>query len=220
MLRLLGDLLPYAVPVALSPLPIIAVVMLLLAPAGGRGGFGFLAGRLLTLAGLAFLISRLTGLLAGPGPSERSAWLQLGLGALLVVAAGLAWRSRPRGDATPALPGWMRSIQTASPVRAVGLGALLTVLNPKEAAFVLGAGLIIGAAGVPAPPALVAAAVFALLAGSGAAAPVIWSLRAGDDGRARLGAARDWLVRNNAIVAAAVLLIIGAMLIGDGLAGL
>ena len=34
MPQLLGDLLPYAVPVALSPLPIIAVVMLLLEPPG------------------------------------------------------------------------------------------------------------------------------------------------------------------------------------------
>ncbi|HVH01471.1 MAG TPA: hypothetical protein VM891_00680 [Amaricoccus sp.] len=48
MTRLFGDLLPDAVPVALSPLPIIAVAMLLLAPAGTRGALAFLAGRLAT----------------------------------------------------------------------------------------------------------------------------------------------------------------------------
>ena len=61
MLPILGDLLPYAVPVALSPLPMIAVVMLLLAPAGTRGGLGFLVGRVATLAALAFAVALLAG---------------------------------------------------------------------------------------------------------------------------------------------------------------
>jgi hypothetical protein len=63
MLPILGDLLPYAVPVALSPLPIIAVLMLLLAPAGTSGGVGFLAGRLAALLAATLVFAALSGLL-------------------------------------------------------------------------------------------------------------------------------------------------------------
>jgi hypothetical protein len=40
----IGDLLPLAVGVAVSPVPIIAVILMLLAPRAGGASLGFLAG--------------------------------------------------------------------------------------------------------------------------------------------------------------------------------
>ena len=62
--------------------------------------------------------------------------------------------------------------------------------------------------------------VFAAVAGAGVAVPVVWSLVAGEGARRPLAAARDWLARNNSIIAAAVMLVIGAMLVGSGIEGL
>jgi hypothetical protein len=220
MLEVLGDLVPYAVPVALSPLPVIAMVMLLLAPAGTRGGLGLFLGRVATLAGFAFVVALLAGYLAGePRGGDRGGWLRIGLGCLLVLGAIVVWRRRPR-DGAPEMPGWMRSLDRASPAAAVRLGALLTVVNLKELALVVGAGTIIGAVELPAGQALVLALVFAALAGLGCGLPLVWAWTAGGSGRARLAALRDWLVRNQPALIAAVLLLLGVMLIGSGLEGL
>ncbi len=142
VLQSLGDLLPYAVPVALSPLPVIAMVVLLLAPAGTRGGMGFLMGRVATLAVIAFGVALLAGRIAAePGGADRGGWLRIGLGCLLnrrsvrdvAAAAGAA-----------AMPAWMRSLDRAGAGRAMQLGAMLNVLNVKEIAFVVGAGTLSG----------------------------------------------------------------------------
>jgi hypothetical protein len=219
MLSILGDLLPYAVPVALSPLPIIAVVMLLLAPAGTRGGLGFLAGRLgaLIVATLAF--AALSGLFEGNADGrEEGGWLRIGLGLGLIAAAALVWRKDRRAGDTAEPAGWMRAIDRATPASALRLGATLTLVNLKELAFALGAGLMIG--GLPAAPAVLAAPIFSLVSALGVALPVFAMLLAGDGARDRLVGVRDWLVRNQAIAMAVVLLLIGAMLVGSGIEAL
>lgn len=214
----LGDLLPYAVPVALSPLPIIAVLMLLLAPAGIRGGLAFLAGRIMALAALALVLAAVAAWIAPPGSGgEGGGLLRIAAGIAVIGLGAVTWHRRPRGAVPAEPPAWMRSIERATPARALGLGLLLTVANVKELAFAAGAGMIIGGAALPPGRALALATVFALLGSLGVAAPVLWMRWAGGDGRDRLAAARDWLVRNNAGVMAAVLVVIGAMLIGSGI---
>jgi hypothetical protein len=216
MLPILGDLLPYAVPVALSPLPIIAVAVLLLAPAGTRGGVGFLVGRLGALTAATLMFAALSGLLDGDaaGAGKRG-WLRIGIGLVLMVWAAAVWR---KAGAAAEPPGWLKSIDRATPAGALRLGVTLTLVNPKELAFAFGAGLMIG--GLPAGRAVLAAVVFSLVAGLGVAVPVFAMLLAGDGARGRLGGVRDWLVSNQAAVMAAVLLLIGAMLIGSGIEAL
>lgn len=219
MLPILGDLLPYAVPVALSPLPIIAVVMLLLAPAGMRGGLGLLAGRLATLVAATLAFAALSGLLdGGAGDEEERGWLRIGLGLALIAGAGLIWRKDRKAGASADPAGWMRAIDRATPASALRLGAMLTLVNLKELAFAFGAGLMIG--GLAAGPAVLAALTFSVVAGLGVAVPVLAMLVAGDEARERLAGVRDWLVRNQAIAMAVVLLLIGAMLVGSGIEAL
>ncbi len=62
--------------------------------------------------------------------------------------------------------------------------------------------------------------VFVVLACLSVAIPVIAVAVGGDRVAPALGAARTWLVRNNAIVMAVVLLVIGAMVLGSGISGL
>ena len=220
MRQVLGDLFPYAVPVALSPLPIIAVVMLLLAPAGGRGGLAFLLGRVATLFATALMFAALAGAVDGPGRGEIRAWLRILLGLLLMAGAAAVWRKdRAAGDAT-APKGPLAAIDRATPAAALRLGAVLTVVNVKELAFALGAGAIIGGAELGPGQLAGAALAFAAIAGLGVAVPVAALLAGGTGVRGRLAAVRDWLLRYQAVAIAAVPLVIGAMLIGSGIEAL
>ena len=111
----------------------------------------------------------------------------------------------------------MRAIDRATPASALRLGAMLTLVNLKELAFAFGAGLMIGGL---AGPAVLAALTFSVVAGLGVAVPVLAMLVAGDEARERLAGVRDWLVRNQAIAMAVVLLLIGAMVVGSGIEAL
>src|SRR5687768_6344085 len=111
MAQVIGEVIPFAVGVALSPLPIIAVLLLLLAPVGTRGGLAFLAARLLAFAILVALFAWAADLVdEAAGSSTPAAVLRLLVGTGLVVAAVVKWHRRPRGGAEPKLPGWMRAI--------------------------------------------------------------------------------------------------------------
>ena len=213
MLQTFGHLVPYALPVALSPLPVIAALMLLSSP---RGGLGFLAGRLGALALATGLAAALAETLqAHAGADVSRVWLRLGLGLLL---AALALRSllRPPPKDAP-LPGWLRALETATPAAALRLGALVTVANPKELAFVLAAGLAIGA-DLPGPLATLALSLaFALMAGAGVALPVLAASLGGAAVRQRLEPLRDALIVHRALVMGLVLAFIAALLIGDAI---
>lgn len=218
MIDLIGEMVPFAAVIALSPLPIIAVLLLLAAPAGLSGGALFALGRVVTLALLVLLLSFATDLIDdAAGSTTPAAVLRLLLGVALVIFAVRKWSKRPRGDDPEALPGWMRAIDTMGAGASLRLGTLVTVANPKELAMAAGAGLTLGGAMADSATIIGAGVLFVLLGTLTVTLPVL----ALAVGRERLipalGSARDWFVRNNATIMAVVLLVIGAMLIGGGL---
>src|SRR4051794_32495801 len=93
--QVVGDLLPLAVGVAISPIPIIAVILMLLAPRAGGTSGGFLAGWILGIGGATTVFLLLAGTLdLGSGDSQPSAaasWIKLALGVLLLLLAVRQW---------------------------------------------------------------------------------------------------------------------------------
>lgn len=218
MIELIGEMVPFAAVVALSPLPIIAVLLLLAAPAGLGGGALFALGRIVTLGLLVLLLSFATDLIDdSAGSTVPAAVLRILLGLVLAFVAVRKWLKRPRGDEPEALPGWMRAIDTMSAGAALRLGAIVTVANPKELAMAAGAGLTLGGAMANSASILVAGGVFVLLSTLGVTVPVLALLIGRDRVAPGLSAARDWFVRNNATIMAVVLIVLGAVLIGGGL---
>lgn len=226
MLDVLGDVIPFGVGVALSPFPIIAVLLLLTAPVGVRGGALFLLARavgLVVLTGLFAVLAEVIDTTAGS--TLPAAILRILLGVVLVVVAVRKFVKRPPGatdgDAPePELPGWMRSIEGMGGGGSMRLGFVLTVANPKEIAFAAGAGLTIGGAFLPVGQVAVVGAVFVVIACLSVATPVVAVAAAGERVAPALNGVRNWLVRNNAIVMSVVLLVIGAMVLGAGISGL
>ncbi|WP_053202620.1 GAP family protein [Jiangella muralis] len=219
----IGAVLPLGVGVALSPLPIVAVVLMLGSSRGRVTGPAFLAGWLLGLTVVGTVVL-LVAAAAGPAddgePATWVGWLKLVLGVLVLLLAVRTWRQRPRGDVEPELPGWMAALDSWSPGKALGLGALLSAANPKNLMLTIAAAAAIAQTGVDAGGQAVALAVFVLIGALGPGLPVLLAFALGDRATEMLADLKTWLARHNAAVLTVVLLVIGAKLIGDGIAGL
>jgi len=218
----IGETLALAVGVALSPVPIIAVILMLVTPRARVNGPAFLVG---WLGGLA-MVGAVVFLVAGPANAnddgEPATWvdvLKLVLGLLLVRIALRQWRGRPHGDEPPT-PKWMGAIEQFSPVKALGAGALLAGVNPKNTLLAVAAAAAIAQTGIPGGEQAVAYAVFAVIGTIGVAAPVVIYFAMGDRAGPILDGLRSWMAAHNAVIMAVLCLVIGAKLIGDAVAGL
>ncbi|MEU6828860.1 GAP family protein [Nocardia beijingensis] len=215
----LGDLLPLAVGVAISPIPILAAILMILAAHGGAAARGFALGWVAGIAAATAIVVLLAGPLGGAGdrqPSAAGSWVRIVLGVLLLGLAVAQWRSR----ADTAVPGWMRAIDQLTIVKATVLGAALSAVNPKNLLLCLSAGVVIGSAGISVGEQAVAVVVFTVLAASSVVAVVLGYSLAADRLRVPLEWTRGWLQANNHVVMALVLVIMGAVVTGRGISGL
>jgi hypothetical protein len=219
----IGDVLPLAVGVAVSPVPVIAVVLMLFAPRAGSTSTGFLLGWVagIIIAVVAFTL--LAGLVGGDGedgPSTTILWIKVVLGVGFVLLAWAQWRGRPRAGSEPEPPGWMKAVDTFTAGRATGLGFLLSALNPKNLAMAIAAGVAIGGSGISGGQQAVVIVVFTVLAASTVAIPVVAFAVAADRMRDPLHELKTWLEANNATVMTVLLGVIGVVVFGQGLGGL
>jgi Sap, sulfolipid-1-addressing protein len=219
---ILGDLLPLAVGLAISPIPIIAVILMLLSRRAAATSSGFLIGWVAGIVIVTVVVLALVGQAgdtSGGKPSTLSSVLKLVFGAALLLMAGKQWQGRPKEGQAGTMPKWMSAIDSFTFVKALGLGFVLSAVNPKNLLMCLGAGTTIGAAHLPVGDIVVAMVVFTVLAASTVAVPVFGYLFASARLEAPLNSLRAWLTQNNATVMTVLLLVIGVVLIGKGIAG-
>jgi len=214
----IGGILPLAVGVAISPIPIVAAILMLFSARAGSTGTGFLIGWVLGIAVVTGLFTVLAGSLSttDSGPTGVS-WTQVGLGALLLMFGLRQWRGRHDRHGPPK---WMTAIDSFTFVKAFGLGFVLSAINPKNLLLGAAAGLAIGSGGLSVGGDIVAIAVFTVIAASTVAVPVIAYAVAKDRMREPLDHAKAWLQDNNATVMSLLFLVFGTVLIGKGLGGL
>jgi hypothetical protein len=216
----IGELLPSALGVAISPVPIIAAVLMLMSARARQTApafaLGWIAG--LVVVGVVVLLVADPADVAGDGTgSTVSGWIKVALGLLFVAMAAGQWRRRPRAGEQARLPGWMEAIDRMPAPRAFALAAALAAVNPKNLALTLAGALSIAQAGLSTGQSAVALAVFVLVAASTVAGPVIAFLLLRDRVEAPLLRAKDWLARENATVMFVVLLVLGVVVLGKGI---
>ncbi len=219
----IGQALPLAVAAALSPFPIIAVILILVTPRARVNAVAFVIGWLaaLTVVGAAVLLVAASADASENG--QPATWvdiLKLVLGALFLVIALEQWRGRPHDGDEPVTPAWMGAVEHFSPLKAAGAGAVLAGLNPKNTLLAIAAAASIAQTGIPGGEQAVAYAVFAIIASLGVAAPIVIYFAMGDRAGPILDGVKQWMARNNAVIMAVLCLVIGAKLLGDGIAGL
>jgi threonine/homoserine/homoserine lactone efflux protein len=217
----IGDLLPSAFAVALSPIPIVAVVLILGASHARTAGPAFAVGWIVGLLAVSVVVVLVLGVGAdSDGDDPGVDWLKVAIGLLFLLMAAKQWQKRPQEGQEPETPGWMATIDSATPVRAAVLGAALSGANPKNLALTLAASASIAEAGLDRADEAIAIAAFVALGSITVAGSVLfYSLDANRAARP-LGAIKRFMSDNNAVIMMVVLLLLGAKLLGDGLASI
>jgi threonine/homoserine/homoserine lactone efflux protein len=220
--RALGDVLPLAVAIAIFPVPVIASVLLLGAGRGRARAAAFVLAWAAGLGAVGAVVVVLADEANASESSEPAVWvsaLLLVLGVVVVAAAAGQWRGRPVGTDDAPTPGWMRTIDEFTVTKAAGAGFALSALNPKNVLLTVAAGFEIADVGLSPGATAVALVVFVAIASIGVLAPLALSIALGERARGPLDALRAWMARYSAVIMAVLLLVIGAKLVGDAIAG-
>ena len=218
----IGDLLPSAIGVALSPVPIIAVILILGTPKARSNGPAFAAGWVVGLA----LVSTVVVVVASgsddpdSGTSTAVDIVKLVIGLLFLLMAVQQWRKRPQPGAEPVMPKWMEAIDRFTAGKSLVFGAALSGVNPKNLALTLAAAASIAQAGLDGGGTVVAVAVFVIIGSITVAGPVVFSAVASARAAGPLTDVKQFMVDHNAVIMMVVLLVLGAKVLGQGIAGL
>jgi len=217
-----GELLPIAVGIAISPVPIAAVILMLFSAKARTNGPAFVVGWIAGLAVVGGALLAFGGSTAGSTDSPSTAVLVLkaGLGALLLWEGVRGWRERPGKGDQPQEPKWMTSIDAFSAAKSFGLAAILSGVNPKNLALNAAGVMVIAQAQMDSSDTWIAFAVFVLIASITVIAPVVYYFIAGKKAEARLESMKSWLILNNTAVMSVLLLVFGVKLLASGLQGL
>ena len=220
MSSVIGQILPLALAVALSTIPIIAALLILLSPAKPLVSVALLIG---WAAGIALVLTILTigvRLLPSSSPPRDDTVIgvvRIFLGAALIASSIVAWRKRPHRTAET--PRWMDALGRMKAAGALGFGFALA-LRPKNLILSVAAAVVIGDASLKAPDVVVIILVFTVVGISTVAAPIVGHFSAPEKTRRPLNAARDWMTNNSATLMLIVAIVIGVVIVGSGISKL
>jgi len=211
----LTKLIPLGLVIALSPITVIPAVLVLHAPRPRPAGLAFLGGWVLGLVALTAAFGGASDLLGGlhQAPPTWAAWLRVVLGLALIAFGVFRWQTRHRHTKTPA---WLRSFTKLTPVRAGVTGAVL-VLRPEVLILCAAAGLAIGTERLSTAAALIVGAVFVIVSASTVAIPILGYVGAGDRLDDALERLKVWMEENHGAMMAVILVVIGLIVIYNGI---
>ena len=215
---MLTELIPLALVVALSPLSIIPAVLVLHTPRPRSTGLAFLAGWLIGLAVLTAVFIEVSSLLGGlDKPPPWASWVRIIVGAALIVFGLYRWLTRKRSAHTP---GWMQSVAKLTPARAALAAMALTIVNPKVLFICAAAGLAICTAGLGSAHIWIAVIWYVAVAASTVAIPILAYAVSGDRLDGALQRLKEWMEEQHATLVAAILIVIGLLVLYKGIHGL
>jgi hypothetical protein len=216
-----GAVLPQAIAIALSPVPMVCIVLVLMSPRPVRAGLCFAAGWSGALAIAVGLVAWLTDTVAednGEAARDGVDLVQLAVGVLFAVLAVRYWRRRPDPGVPPPRPVIVDRIVTLSAPALVLTGATAVVVNVKNLPLILSAGTYIGGAGLGPGSVIGAAAVFVIVASLSVLVPLLAVVVIGAERSARtLKSLETWLLTNLNTITIVLLVVLAAVMIGNGL---
>jgi len=222
--NVIGQILPLAIAITVSPAPIIAVILLLFTerPKPNAGAFvvGFSIGVAAMLGILLAIASSQDLSNSDSTASTASFWIKIVLGVLLAFAAYRQLQQRPQPGEEPAQPKWMAGISSFTTGKSLGTGLLIGAVNPKNIAMSIAAAATISAGALSTGDEIATVVIYALIASLGVAAPFAVAVAMGAKSTAVLDDWKAWLGQNNAVVMAVLFFVFAAVLIGKGIVGL
>ncbi|MBV8719595.1 MAG: GAP family protein [Chloroflexi bacterium] len=216
----IGDQLPFAIGIALGPIPVIAVILMLFSARPVSNCAAYLTGWVCGLAifsTIVLVVVNPAGTTGGGRDTPIGAIVRLAIGIGLVLLAWREWRHRRRPGQKAELPRWMNSIGNIRPFQALGLGAAFSGLHIKNATLIFGAMLTLAQANLARAQTVGVVVLFIVLSSVSVLAPFVVYLMLGERAAKPLGTCKEWLEANSATVMTVVLLILGTVAIGKSL---
>lgn len=212
----LGEVITPGLGASLSPMLIVAAVLLACSEDGARKALVFAIGAFLALAGMGMLVLLVSngaevGTKSTPSTIAEIVRLILGLGFWW-----LAWGSfkqRPKAGELATLPGWMDKMYAMSTGKLLLLGVGLSLANVKNLPLTISTMAAIAQTNAPLTIGAIGVLIFAFIGSLGVFAPYfvlrLYPQRAGKI----LNAARDYLTRHNSTIMTVLFTILGANLV-------
>ena len=216
-----GQTLPQAVGIAISPIPMVLVILMLVSARARTNGPAFAIGwtvGVVGVAGIAYALSNGADMATDPDASDAGSAVQVLLGLLFLFLAARAWRHRPGPGDEPSTPKLFSAVDTMSALKCLGLGFAAAAANPKNLPLAISAGVSIAQAGATGGSGVAAVLLFGIAASTTVLVPVIGVLVLGDRTREPLDALKVWLLANNSTIMMVLFIVLGAKMLGSGLA--
>lgn len=220
MSNALGVLFLAAIGVAISPVPIVAVILALFSRHPRRNGLLFLAGwvfGVVIMVGIVLLLPGDMDVKTGGLLATASATIKLIIGLLFIVIAFAVRHQGVKGGEERPLPAWTSRIEGLSAVQSLLLAVGLAVINPKNLVISLAVVLAIAESGLELQQVRLALLLYVLISSAAIATPVFYRVLAGKQADRQLQHWKVWLVDNNSTIMFVLLLVMGAVLFGRGL---
>ena len=217
--EVLAQLIPVALAAALSTVPIMATLFILLSERRKVTALPFLSGWVIgTAAGLTIATAAAQSL---PGRPRQSSSLidnlEIVVGGAFVLFGVITLFRHSRGS-TSKRPSRLEGIGSLGPLPAFGIGLALN-LRPKALLLVAAAGLAISGAPPFVDDTLFLIAVYTAIATSTVVAPTLATVFFPDRMEPRLVAARDWFTAHGTAVTGVVMILVGVVVLVAGISG-
>lgn len=211
MIGALANLLPIALGVAISPIPVMATILMLLAQQSPATSLGYLIG---WATGILLPVMMFTFLACFLPEPDGSHGRFINGGLLILIGLGLTavgirqWRTRAGGQEEN-LPRWMSTLDSLTPKRAFTLALTLSFVNPKTMLLAASAALIIRGANLGLVALVFALAWFTVFGSLTIGVPVLAYRFAPGRFDEPLQRMRTWMVRNSGAMMAGLTILLG-----------
>jgi len=216
-----GQSLPQAIGIAISPIPIVLLILMLVSSRARTNGPMFAAGWLtgvIFVAAVAYALSDSADVATNPTAASGGRVIEVILGVLFLALAVRQWHKRPRPGVESPQPKIFDAVDTMAPTKVLGLGFVTAAANPKNLPLAISAGVSIAEAGATAYEGWTAVLLFSVTASATVMIPVLAVLALGERTRPPLNELRLWLLANNSTIMMILFAILGASMLSSGLA--
>jgi threonine/homoserine/homoserine lactone efflux protein len=223
---LIGELLPFAVAMAVSPVFVIVAVLILVSDGARSKGLAFVAGRMLGVALILAVVFTVFVAIGGHHvahkgpPSTTASIVRMLVGVALIVLAVRMFRNRPKPGDEPRPSALLRRVDGLTATKAFVMGLVLSLLDPASLSVGFVAGLDLAESGAPRAAALAVAVGFVLIATVTVTVPLTIYLVGGAAAEARLGGIKTWLMANEKNVMMVLFFFVGVLMISRGMRAL
>jgi hypothetical protein len=220
MAGLLARIVPLALGVAASPLPVVAILVILLTKRARSSSLIFTAawvsGNAVAISIAVIFAGQFKRPLVGLDlPYEGLITALLGAG--LVVAAWVAHTGRERSEDPDAAPGWLRAVDNLSPAGGAFVAFTNATTSPKNLALAITAGVAIQAADVHPAQQTLAALSYVVVASLSVVIPVVFYFASGKKAKSTLARWKQFVTLKASAIAELTMFVLGIALLVKGL---